>query len=303
MTKRPASLSTTLTVAAAAAAAATTYALGVEPFWLEPTHVDLFCPRLPAALDGLTILLLADTHIGQWGRREKTLARLLDALPTPDLVVLAGDQIQGARGIPFVHRLVREHVRARHGRFLILGNAEHKLKGPVRRAFVSDLHKDGLTVLVNHHVPLTIRGAAITVAGTDDPYYGHADLGRTLQGAPPERFCLLLAHSPQIAVEAARRGVDVMLSGHTHGGQIRLPVVGALRTQNPLSRRMDQGLFDRPRLWDVLGRDPGGDLLTYISRGVGTAPLWRIPLFPRFLCRPEIAWLTLRTSPRFCSLG
>jgi hypothetical protein len=285
-----------MTGAAIGAGALAAYSLAVEPFRLEVTETTLFCPRLPDPLDGLTVLLLADPHIFRWGRRERRLAELLGTLPVPDVAVLAGDLIQGSEGIPHARRLVRDHVRARYRRFCILGNAEHKLKGPRRRAFVDALRADGLTVLVNQNEPLVLRGATITVAGTDDPYYGHADLDATLAGAPPERFCLLLAHSPQVAVLAARAGVDVLLSGHTHGGQVRLPLVGALKTQNPLGRRVDQGLFDRARLRRALGgRDPGGDLLCYVSRGIGVARMRRLPLHPRLFCPPEVSWLTLRS--------
>lgn len=281
----------------AALAATTIYALGVEPYRLEVTRAALPCPHLPPALDGLSILLLADTHMARWGRRERDLGRLLDRLPTPDIAVLAGDLIQGARGIPWAGALVRRHVRARYARFGVLGNAEHKLDARRRGALVASLEKAGLRVLINENEPLAVGGETLTVAGTDDPYYGHADLERTLAGAPPGRFVLLLAHSPQIVCQAARAGVDVMLSGHTHGGQVRLPFIGALRTQNPLGRTIDAGLFDRARLHAALGRDPGGDVVLYISRGVGTAQLWRLPIYPRFLCRPEIAWLTLRRAP------
>ena len=278
-------------------AAGAIYALAIEPYRLEVTEVTLPCPHLPPALDGLSILLLADPHMSRWGRRERHLARLLDALPTPDIAVLAGDLIHGAPGVPWAAALVRRHVRARYARFGVLGNAEHKLSARGRRGMVAALEKAGLRVLINENEPLAVEGAIFTVAGTDDPYYGHADLPRTLAGIPPDHFLLLLAHSPQLACQAARAGVDVVLSGHTHGGQVRLPLIGALRTQNPLGRKVDAGLFDRARLRAALGRDPGGDAVLYISRGIGTARLWRLPIHPRFLCRPEIAWLTLRRAP------
>ena len=280
--------------ATATAVALTTYALAVEPYRLQVTHAALPCPRLPAALDGLSILLLADPHVSQWGKREGLLAGLLDSLPEPDVAVWAGDFIHGARGVAPACRLIRNHSRARYARYGILGNAEHKLRGDSRRRATDSLRAAGLTVLLNQSEALTIGGATITVAGTDDPYYGHADLQATLADAPPERFCLLLAHSPQLVYAAAQRGVDVMLSGHTHGGQVRLPLVGPIKTQNPLGRALDYGLWDRTRLRETLGRDPACPIALYISRGIGVARVFRLPIFPRFLCRPEVAWLTLR---------
>jgi predicted MPP superfamily phosphohydrolase len=179
--------------------------------------------------------------------------------------------------------------------FGILGNAEHKITAGKRRCFVDHLRARGLTVLLNENTSLCLHGTGVTIAGVDDPYYGFADLDEALAGAPlHDVFTVLLAHSPQIAAPAARAGVDLMLSGHTHGGQVRLPLLGPLKTQNSLGRKMDHGMFDRERLSRVLGRDPGGDMVTYVSRGIGTATFPGVSLAPRLLCRPEVALLTLR---------
>jgi predicted MPP superfamily phosphohydrolase len=202
--------------------------------------------------------------------------------------VLAGDLIQGSEGIPHARRLVRDHVRARYRRFCILGNAEHKLKGPRRRAFVDALRADGLTVLVNQNEPLVLRGATITVAGTDDPYYGHADLDATLAGAPPERFCLLLAHSPQVASRGpSRRGRAAV------GAHARRPGTAAAggRAEDPEPARPPRGPGAvRPGAAPAGagGRDPGGDLLCYVSRGIGVARMHRLPLHPRLFCPPSL---------------
>lgn len=277
------------------------YSLGVEPYWLEATHTDIPLPRLPKALDGLSILLLSDTHISRWGRREPLMLEALKTVETPDLIVWGGDFLQGRSGIPHALRVVRQVAERFPGvpTYAIHGNAEHKITAAERRVFEQQLEAEGVRMLVNSHDLLTLHGETITIAGVDDPYYGHADLEKTLEGAPAtsDHFTLLLAHSPQIATLAARAGIDLMLSGHTHGGQVRLPIIGPLKTQNPLARRLDCGLWNRKRLARVLGRDPGGNLTAYISRGIGVATVPRIWwLAPRLLCRPEIACLTLRRS-------
>jgi Predicted phosphohydrolases len=285
------------------ASATAGYTLLVEPYRLEVTRPRLVAPRLPEALEGLRVLLLADPHIARWGRREDLLMQHLGALPeAPDLIIWGGDYIYQRDGMDDALRLA-ERVRALFPTvpaFGVLGNAEHKLNRTRRARFAANLEgKAGIVLLNNRQAPLTLRDETITIAGVDDPYYGHDDLAEALAPVPPcRRFTLLLAHSPQIVARAARAGVDVMLSGHTHGGQIRLPLVGALKTQNPLGRRMDQGAFDRARLTGVLGRDPGGDLTLYITRGIGSAPIWRFRgVNPRLLCRPEITLLTLHRNP------
>ena len=285
-----------LTIGGAALAA---YALGVEPFLVERTETDVFLDRLPKTWNGLKILFIADMHTPSWSRREETIVKLVQTSPRPDLIVWGGDFLRGRAGIPAALRLVREvtAVFPDVPAFGILGNAEHKLNLAERRALIAHLEEIGVQMLGNENRPLTLRGETITLIGVDDPYYGHADLNQSLYNAPPAttHFCLLLAHSPQIATQAARAGVNLMLSGHTHGGQVRLPLIGPLKTQNPLCRRLDMGLFDHARLVKTLGYDPGGNLTTYITRGIGLANLpgldWAAP---RFLCRPEIALLTLK---------
>jgi uncharacterized protein len=279
------------------------YALEVEPYLLELTRPEIPLRRLPPECDGLKLLLLTDPHVVSYGFREQRLVELLADIEEPDLIAWGGDFIQGSNNLPDALQLVRDVKRLFPGvpTFFIPGNAEHKMRGYRLRAFLEELACTGMVPLVNRHVPFTWNGGTITLAGVDDPYYGHADLAAALDGAPDGRFTLLLAHSPQIAVQAARAGVDLMLSGHTHGGQVRLPLIGPLKTQNPLARGMGDGLWDRDHLADLLGFDPGGDLITYISRGIGVAPIRAIApipnasrFAPRFLCPPEVALITLR---------
>ena len=292
-------LGTVLGLGAASAAAA--YALAVEPYRLELTRPRLVAPRLPLALDGLRLLLLADQHISAWGRREDLTLEMLRALPeTPEVIVWGGDYLYQRDGIADSLRMVREVGALFPGVPMlgVLGNAEHKLNRTRRARFVANLAGAGVQTLNNRQTLLEIRGERVVVAGVDDPYYGHDDLDLALKPLSPSHgFTLLLAHSPQIVARAARAGVDVMLSGHTHGGQVRFPLLGALKTQNALGRRMDWGVFDRARLAEVLGKDPGGDLALYVTRGIGSAPFWRLRgVNPRLLCRPEVTLLTLHRA-------
>jgi predicted MPP superfamily phosphohydrolase len=283
-----------------AAAGLATYALKIEPLLVEVTHPTLFLPTLPAAWDGLSILFLSDPHVGEFGERERRVVALCAELEKPDLIVWGGDFIGAPRGVVPAVRLATEigHLFPDTPAFAVWGNAEHKIR-PERRAWLEALLAEaGVCTLTNESLPLTLRGETVTIAGCDDPYYGHADLDTTFAKLTPERFTLFVAHSPQVAALASRAGVDLMLSGHTHGGQVRFPLVGAWKTQNPLSRLLDCGVFSHKRLTEILGHDPGGNLTTYISRGIGLAFIQRLPwLAPRFNCRPEVARLTLRVAP------
>ena len=274
-------------------------AVAIEPFRLGVTHPRLHCPNLPPSLEGVSVLVLADLHASHWGRRERLFLHLLEKVERPDIIIWDGDLITGDEGREVALTICRR-VRALFPdcpTYITLGNGEHKIGGRQCREFVQRLRTSGFDVLINENRTLFLRGEPITIAGTDDPYYGFADVERSLKGAPKDQFQILFAHSPQVAGVAARLGVDVMLSGHTHGGQVRLPFFGAIRTQNPLGLKMDYGIFDRKRLAEILGRDPGGDLVTYITRGIGAAQVpflhW---LAPRFLCPPEISRVTLHRS-------
>ncbi|MDX1932050.1 MAG: metallophosphoesterase [Capsulimonadales bacterium] len=273
------------------------YALRVEPFAVERTHTELFLRRLPPVLDGLPVLFIADLHTADWTLREERIVALVRETPRPELIVWGGDFLRGRHGTVNALRLVRTVADTFPDvpTYGILGNAEHKMMLRERREFGVRLTELGVTMLGNENRPLTLRGETLTLVAVDDPYYGHADLDAALCGARTDRFTLLLSHSPQLATQAARAGVDLMLSGHTHGGQVRLPLIGPLKTQNPLCRRIDMGIFDRARLRATLGYDPGGDLTLYITRGIGLANVPRIAwAAPRFLCPPEVSFLTLR---------
>lgn len=279
-------------------AAALAYALKVEPLRLEVTETELFPPRLPPTLDGLKVLFLTDPHVWERGSREQRLLSLLDELPSPELLVWGGDFVGTVEAVDDALWLV-EKVAARFPGVPMLavpGNAEHKLGRVRRESLYAGLAERGVRLLINERIDLTLRGETISAVGVDDAYYGWTDLERAFGGAPKDRFTLLLSHSPQIAALVANRA-DLMLSGHTHGGQVRIPGYGAVKTQNPLSRKLDCGVFDRARMAEILGRDPGGDLLTFVGRGIGVATLPHVAWFaPRFDCRPEIACLTLRTT-------
>lgn len=269
----------------------------VEPYWLELATPEIVCPNLPAELDGLRVLLLADPHVDSWSRREDSLIRMLSHdLPHPPDVVLWGGDIgakteTGVRLVTAVREVIPDLPT-----FAVLGNAEHKISRSQTAQFVKGLEGAGVRVLKNVSETLSVRGVPITLAGVDDPYYGYDDLPAALKAAPAERFTILLSHSPQIVYRAAKAGVDLMLSGHTHGGQIRLPFLGALKAQNPLGTKLDQGLFERERLRPMLqGRDIPEEFRLYITRGIGVASAGRLLwLRPRLLCRPEVTLITLR---------
>jgi uncharacterized protein len=264
-----------------AGAVTAAYAILVEPRWLQLNHRRIHIRRLPPQLEGLRIALLTDLHAG--GGTPLSLIRRACEMAmqeAPDLVALTGDfAADDAPGFAAVLEALR-CLRAPLGVYAVPGNHDHIVGIETWHRQVRS--HELLTDLTNAAVIRNVRGARLCIAGVDDLSKGEPHL-RSLP--PPEErdTTILLAHDPDQA-ELARRGydrVDLVLSGHTHGGQVRLPWVGALRNPSERDDLYEEGLRRRP--WTQV----------YVSRGVGTVHL---PV--RFLCRPEVAILHLTGAPR-----
>ena len=263
--------------AAAGAAAVGAYAVFVEPRWIRVKRTPVQVPDLPAALEGLRIGLLTDLHATR--RRSLAIVRHACRLlmeEKPDLIALTGDF--GTGGPYGLSRLLRELARleAPLGVFAVPGNHDHAEGIGRWHDGVDD--QRGIHDLTNRAVVRTWREARVCVAGVDDLREGTPDPKQALSAADGADLTILLAHNPDQAEQARSTltKVDLVLSGHTHGGQVRLPVLGAL--ENPVRHEglYEQGLVQRP--WTQV----------YVSRGVGTT---RLPI--RFFTPPEVALLVV----------
>ncbi len=266
---------------AAAAGALGAYALLVEPLWLQTTRTRVHLRGLHPDLEGFRIALLTDLHAGA-GTPLSLVRRAQRAamLARPDLIAITGDLVEDdAPGFREVLDALGG-LSAPYGVYAVPGNHDHKVG--IGRFHADVAERRGIVDLTNDARVLRVGGAHLCVAGVDDLSRGRPSLEAL---PPPEErdTTLLLAHDPDQA-ERARRAydrVDLILSGHTHGGQVRLPVVGALKNPARRDDLYEEGLRRRP--WTQV----------YVSRGVGTVHL---PV--RFLCRPEVAVLELTGSPR-----
>lgn len=265
----------------AAAGAVGAYAFLVEPLWLEVTRTRVHVRGLHPDLDGFRIALLTDLHAGEgtplWLVRR---AARLAMREGPDLVAVTGDlAADDAPGFgPVLDALAG--LRAPHGVWTVPGNHDYAVGIGRWRREVAD--RPNLRDLTNGAALRRVGDARLCVAGVDDYSHGRPRLDAL---PPPEErdFTLLLAHDPDQA-ERARRAydaVDLIVSGHTHGGQVRMPFVGAIRNPSRFGALYEEGLRRRP--WTQV----------YTSRGVGTV---HVPV--RFLCRPEVAILELTGAPR-----
>lgn len=253
------------------------YARLLEPRWFDIETMEVPLPRLPQALDGFTIVHLSDLHLGPYlGASE--LAHVVEIVQrlSPQLVVISGDFV--SRGSDWKREEMLAPLaglRPPQGTFAVLGNHDH-WTDPAWVAYT--VQRLGVTVLFNEAHPLSQAEEGCWLVGVDDIWVGTGDLEQALKGVPAEACKLLLVHEPDFADKAARWGIDLQLSGHSHGGQVRLPLLGA-----PLLP-----------LWGrkyPIGLQRAGNTWVYTNRGLGM-------IFPplRFNCRPEVMLLTLRKA-------
>jgi predicted MPP superfamily phosphohydrolase len=240
---------------------------------IDITDQRIWLNDLPEAFRGFRVLQLSDIHHSRFFPLDRV-ARMVELSNRlePDLVALTGDFITYSRAsIEPIAEMLGE-LKARAGVVAVLGNHDFRV-GAV--AIERALRKRGIEVLRNRHIVLRKGGDVLPIAGVDDYYYG-ADPERALAGIPQGSPTVLLAHNPRQLEALARYGVSLVLSGHTHGGQVNLPLLGTIYGRSPEQLRFKIG-------WDRLG-----DTQIYVSRGIGTIVLpWRLR------CPAEMPWLEL----------
>ena len=246
-------------------------------YTIEVTHRQIELPHLPAALAGLRLVQLSDIHHGLYMPRERVArAVALANRLQPDLLALTGDFVSSSRSFIAPVAELLGGLRARRGVFAVLGNHDYRV-GAERMA--TALRRRGIEVLRNRHMRVECDGASLFVAGVDDIGYGEDQLQEAMRGIRSETSTLLLCHNPAILPHAAAYGIDLVLSGHTHGGQVGLRRLRAFARRRGLRLPLSHG-------WHELN-----DTQIYISRGLGTVIL---PI--RVRCPAEIVLLSLQPT-------
>lgn len=244
-----------------------------ESFMLSIERQEIFLRRLPKRLDGLRIVHLSDFHYGPMVNPEhlKRAVRVANDL-NADLIALTGDYISQDRVYAAPCAEVVGRLRARHGVYAVLGNHDHWTDA----ALIADLFRaEGIRVLINEGLRIDLQSETFWLAGVDDTMVGLEDLPLALAGSSDDEFKLLLAHNPIILRRAARANVDLVLSGHTHGGQV--------------TWRSEQSRSGRPRRRMLRGLGRRGNTQIYVTRGLGMVV---VPI--RYGSPPEISVLELR---------
>lgn len=237
-------------------------------------NVKIYLERLPKKLDGLRLVHLSDIHHSPFTGLEH-ISRVVEVSNRlkPDMFVLTGDYVSHeAEYIAPVADALAE-LKAEYGTHACLGNHDHWTDAEL---VTQEFRRAGISVLINEGVRFEARGAKFWLCGVDDYMVGKTDLKTALLGSNEDEFKLLLAHNPQIVRPAARFGIDLMLSGHTHGGQVKI-------------RDEEKRILPRRRLSSGLHRRKNTQI--YITRGIGTVV---VPV--RYQCPPEISLIELKAK-------
>ena len=258
--------------------------------------------NLPHGWPEVSILHISDLHVRRGDLRLLRAQRAALAGLSPDLVCVTGDVCERLADVDLLIELLQV-MRPRYGTFIVLGNHEHNAHVPggvdasrwqaalgklldlvaprthsdgddEAHAIAEALQQAGMSVLHNAGVRLEIYGRTGWIAGCDSAWAGHADMLAAMRGSLPGEGCLALIHEPELAFEADAQGADLILAGHTHGGQVRLPLIGT-----PYTLQADA------RLTVASGFQRVGQAMLHITAGLGHT----IPL--RFGVPPEAVWL------------
>ncbi|MCA1589194.1 MAG: metallophosphoesterase [Acidobacteria bacterium] len=241
---------------------------------LSLERVEIRLERLPKKLDGFRIIHLSDIHHSPFTGLEhiERTVKIANRL-RPDMFVLTGDYVSHETKYISPAADVLGNLNAEFGTHACLGNHDHWTDAElVTRRF----REAGINMLINEGFRFQARDSAIWLAGVDDHMVGKTDLAAALKGSYPDEMKLVLAHNPLIFRQAVRYDVDLTLSGHTHGGQVRI-------------RNQEKRILPRRKLSNGLHNRKNSQI--YITRGIGTVVM---PI--RYQCPPEISLLELRTA-------
>lgn len=247
------------------------YALAVEPNMVTLKSLDLRISGFGEA--PVRVVQISDVHMRSLGWRERRVERLVRRA-SPDLVAVTGDLVSTTGAAADACRWIRE-LAGLAPVYFVPGNYTYLVGG---EDYISRLAAAGAVVLRNRALRLTVRGTRFWLLGVDDPSTTRSRLEDAMSDVTGPGPKVLIAHFPTIGEQASYYGIELVLAGHTHGGQVRLPFAGAVVPfGSALLEKYQRGLY----------RIDGTTM--YVSSGIGTTG---VPV--RFLCPPEVVLLTLR---------
>ncbi|EIJ81684.1 putative phosphohydrolase [Bacillus methanolicus PB1] len=259
------------------------YAREIEPKMLKINNYTFRHRSIPKGFNGFKIVQFSDTHLGfQYNltQFEKLISKINSL--KPDVIFFTGDLMDEPNKFSETNKIapLLSRLYAPFGKFSIYGNHDHGGYGS--DIYMKIMVQSGFKTLQNqsHEIRL-LDGSKIFIAGIDDAMLGKPDINKAVSSIPKNAFTILLSHAPDLADAASSFNIHLQLSGHSHGGQVQIPFIGALITP-PFAEKYIEGFYKTGN---------SEQLTLYVNRGLGTT---RMPF--RFLSQPELTVFTLLTN-------
>ncbi len=259
------------------------YALFVEPYWPEVTHITLHSEKLPSGSKGFRIAHISDLHSDPQLRLEEKLPAMISE-EKPDLIVFTGDGINKPEGLPIFREFLRKTSKIAPT-FVVRGNWDAWYWNNLdlyRGLGATELNGDTREIVVDS-IPVSLTGFSVEPARDPSPAGGEVALTKALDMVTRKgQFSIVLYHYPDLIDEVSKQKVDLYFAGHTHGGQVRVPFYGALITLSKFGKKYEAGMYR------VL------NTTLYVNRGIGMEG--GIAPRVRFLCRPELTIIDVKPT-------
>jgi len=247
------------------------YIFLIEPNIIIVTSITIESEKISEDIGKIKILEISDLHIKNFGVREREVLFLIRAIK-PDVIFITGDFYEKLNKLSEVKEFVKElKIKA----YAVLGNWDY-WAGDID-PLITTLKENGIEVLINDNRFYFKDGDFINIVGVSDPYTGHDDIKRATMGLNKKKFTILLSHAPCIVNHLKDEKFDLIICGHTHGGQVNIPFIKSFWA--PTETNYIRGMYETK--WGKL----------YVNRGIG------LSVFPiRFMCPPEITLFTLKSK-------
>lgn len=229
--------------------------------------------------ESVRILQISDVHNKKFPGKNRSVLKKIEKIK-PDVIVITGDLIDGkTENFEYIYSFVEQLVKINKNIYFVSGNHEWRNKNMKR--FIDGIGERNLIVLNNKNTTFVKEKNNINICGIDDPYSEHEEIDKAFKNIDKDNFTVLLSHSPDIIIKGKNVPADLILCGHTHGGQVRLPFIGAIVAPGQeLFPKYDKGAF---RVFE--------DTIVYIDSGLGTS-VWPI----RFFNRSQMSLITVEAE-------
>lgn len=259
--------------------------LFIEPFCIKRRNIELYYDNLPEEFDGFSILHLSDIHTSKWGKFEELLCKNISKFQESDICCITGDLAYTHNVASNIQKIL-SNGKIKDNTYIVFGNTEYKPHND-NMVFEKQYTEFGYKILRNSSVQIKGQNSYISLVGLDDPINHLDDVEEAFKNVDEKSFKIMMTHCPSTTIDALDYGVNLVLAGHTHGGQVKLPFFMAYTHMNK-NKFLNIGFWSAKKISKKINRQIDNFNLV-ISNGLGTSVL-RIRMF----APPEIYRIVLR---------